>query len=60
MGMSGYETGFGEADTMQKQRASQWNDLFNSIASVGSAAVGAIPGSTGGWADNASNIFGAA
>ena len=39
--MSGYGTGFGEADTMQKQRSSQWNDLFNSIASVASAGVGA-------------------
>jgi hypothetical protein len=60
LGMSGYGTGFGEADTMQKQRASQWNDLFNSIASVGSAAVGAVPGNPGGWADIASNIGAAA
>jgi hypothetical protein len=60
MGMSGNQAGFGEADTMQKQRASQWNDLFNSIASVGSAGIGAIPGNQGGWADNASNIWAAA
>jgi hypothetical protein len=60
MGMSGNETGFGEADTMQKQRSAQWNDLFNSIASVASAGVGAIPGSPGGWADITSNVAAAA
>jgi hypothetical protein len=60
LGMSGYGTGFGEADTMQKQRASQWNDLFNSIASVGSAGVGAIPANPGGWEDYTSNMMAAA
>ncbi len=60
LGMSGYGTGFGEADTMQKQRASQWNDLFNSIASVASAGIGAVPGSPGGWADITSNVAAAA
>lgn len=58
MGMSGNNAAFGQAQTMQKQRASQWNDLFNSIASVGEAAAGAIPGSPGGWADKAGNLFG--
>jgi hypothetical protein len=42
-GMSGEQAGFGEADTMQKQRAAKWNDLFNSIASVAGGVAG-LPG----------------
>lgn len=72
MGMSGHQAGFGEAQTMQGQRASQWNDLFNSIASTAGAVAG-MPGLGGGgggggapvpWAPNAStqagNAFGLA
>ncbi len=71
MGMSGHQAGFGEAQTMQSQRASQWNDLFNSIASTAGAVAG-MPGIGGGgggaapvpWAPNASvqagNAFGLA
>lgn len=47
MGMSGHQAGFGEAQTMQSQRASQWNDLFNSIASTAGAVAG-MPGMGGG------------
>lgn len=73
MGMSGHQAAFGEADTMQKQRASQWNDLFNSIASTAGAVAGmpGLGGSGGGgggggapWYPNASvdagNAFGLA
>lgn len=57
MGMSGDEAGFGEAKTMQGQRAAKWNDLFNSIASTAGAVAGipmGAPGagiSSGGGAD---------
>lgn len=42
-GINANEAGFGEADTMQKQRAAQWNDLFNSVASTAGAVAG-MPG----------------
>jgi hypothetical protein len=58
LGMSGNNAAFGQAETMQKQRASQWNDLFNSIASTGEAVMGAIPGKPGGFADKAGNFLG--
>lgn len=43
MGMSGFGTSFDEANTMQKQRANQWNDIFNSIGGVASGIAG-LPG----------------
>lgn len=47
-GMSGFGTAFNEADTMQKQRAAKWNDIFNSVASVGSSlATGGLTGAGG-------------
>lgn len=64
-GMSGNSTGFGEADTMQKQRSDQWNDLFNSIASVGSSVAGGIgnldtTGGSTGWEQFQNLLKGAA
>jgi hypothetical protein len=41
-GMEGNQAAFGEADTMQKQRAARWNDLFNSIASTAGSVAGGV------------------
>lgn len=59
-GMSGSQAGFGEAQTMQQQRAKMWSDLIGSISSVAGGVVGALPGSPGGMQDNLSNILAAA
>ena len=47
-GISGRESGFGEAKTMQDQHAAMFNDIFSSAASV----------SPGGFAGSGSNIAG--
>lgn len=56
-GMQGEEAGFGEANTMQQQRAKMWSDLIGSIASTAGGAVAGIPGAPGGAADIGSNML---
>ena len=56
-GMEGEEAGFGEAKTMQQQRAAKWNDLFNSIGSTFGAVAG-MPGVSKGFAQGLNSIGG--
>jgi hypothetical protein len=47
-GMSGFQNAFGDATQMQQQSENQWNDIFNSVASVGSSiATGGLTGQGG-------------
>lgn len=57
-GMGGEEAGFGEAKTIQGQKASQWSDLISSIGSVAGGVVAGMPGSPGGAQDIGSNLLG--
>jgi len=57
-GVAGDEAGFGEANTLQKQRASQFDDIFSSAASIAAPLLGAIPGGAGSFGDVSSNIAG--
>jgi hypothetical protein len=73
-GMQGFQSAFGDAAQMQTQRANQWNDIFNSAASVaaapftGGASLGyggfSMPGGGGstpgvmGWGGTASDPSG--
>jgi hypothetical protein len=45
-GMSGHESAFNEADTMQQQTAAMFNDIFNSSGSTATAVAG-MPGMPG-------------
>lgn len=56
-GMQGQEAGFGEAKTIQGQKASQWSDLISSIASTAGGVVGGLPGNPGGAGDVLSNML---
>jgi hypothetical protein len=56
-GMGGEEAGFGEAKTIQGQKASQWSDLISSIASTAGGVVAGLPGSPGGTQDVLSNML---
>jgi hypothetical protein len=56
-GMSGYGTSFGEAKTMQDQKASAWGDIFKSISSVAGGVVSGLPGSPGSAQDWGSNAL---
>lgn len=58
-GTSATQAAFGDAKTMQAQRASQWDDIFKSAASVAGGVVGGLPGSPGGWQDTVSNALAA-
>jgi hypothetical protein len=57
-GIGGAATGFGEAQTMQQQRAAKLNDIISSSAQVAGGVIGGLPGSPGGWQDIASNALG--
>jgi hypothetical protein len=57
-GMYGEMSLFGEGKMMQDQKAAKWQDLFKSIASISTSALGAIPGNPGGFADVAGNAAG--
>jgi hypothetical protein len=54
-GMEGEEAGFGEAKTMQQQRAARWNDMFGSVAGIAGGVVAGLPGSPGSAQDAISN-----
>jgi hypothetical protein len=54
-GMSGNANAFGEAQTMQQQRASKWNDLFGNVAGIAGGVVAGLPGSPGSAQDAISN-----
>lgn len=41
-GMSGSAAAFGEANAMQKQKASQWNDIFKSISGIAGGVAGGV------------------
>ena len=56
-GMSGFQNAFGDATQMQQQSANQWNDIFNSVASVGSAVAGGV-GNIGGADSTGGEKFG--
>jgi hypothetical protein len=56
-GVQGEEAGFGEAKTIQGQKASQWSDLISSIASTAGGVVGGLPGNPGGAGDVLSNML---
>lgn len=43
MGMSGFNNVFNQQETMQKQRASKWDDLFSSIGKTAGAIGGMFP-----------------
>jgi hypothetical protein len=57
-GISGTEAAFGDAKQMQAQRASMWNDIFKSGASVAAGVVGGLPAGPGSWEDATSNVLG--
>ena len=50
-GVQGAEAGFGEAKTMQAQKAAQWGDLIKDIMSTAGGAIAGLPGSPGGAQD---------
>lgn len=52
-----YANLFGEAKTMQDQELARWNDIFNSISQVATAAGGFFP--AGSTASKVSNTIGA-
>ena len=58
-GMSGFQNAFGDATQMQQQSANQWNDIFNSVASVGGAVAGGVGniGDPGNFGTGASQFF---
>lgn len=56
MGMRGNEAGFGQAQTMQAQKAAKWTDIMNSITSIAAGVMG-VPG-IGGAAQDSTALFG--
>lgn len=59
-GTSATQATFGDAKTMQEQKAAQWNDIFKSAASVAGGVVGGLPAAAGSWQDSVSNALGSA
>jgi hypothetical protein len=58
MGMSGFGTAFGEANTMQQQRAAKWNDIFSSIGDTAGMVAG-FPGIGKGLSQGLDSVAGA-
>lgn len=56
-GMSGDIAGFGEAQKLQQQKLSQFNNIIGSSASVASGVLGALPAGQGSFADKGGNFL---
>jgi hypothetical protein len=41
-GVSGFGAAFNESNTMQKQRSSEWNDIFKSISGIAGGVAGGV------------------